>query len=56
MPRDHHDQLRRNAAGGRHRCRAGSFRFLSLLLAVTIHVTSELAFILNPARLLPRRI
>lgn len=32
-----------------------AFGFLNPLLAVTIHVTSELAFILNSARLLPRR-
>ncbi|MDQ1473770.1 MAG: P-type Cu+ transporter [Bryobacterales bacterium] len=32
-----------------------SFGFLNPLLAVTIHVTSDLAFILNSARLLPRR-
>jgi Cu+-exporting ATPase len=33
----------------------GAFGFLTPLLAVTIHVTSELAFILNSARLLPRK-
>jgi heavy metal translocating P-type ATPase len=32
-----------------------AFGFLNPLLAVTIHVSSELAFILNSARLLPRR-
>jgi len=32
-----------------------AFGYLNPLLAVTIHVTSELAFILNSARLLPRR-
>jgi heavy metal translocating P-type ATPase len=32
-----------------------AFGFLSPLLAVTIHVSSELAFILNSARLLPRK-
>jgi Cd2+/Zn2+-exporting ATPase/Cu+-exporting ATPase len=33
-----------------------AFGLLSPLLAVTIHVTSELTFILNSARLLPDRI
>ncbi|MGD1072063.1 MAG: cation-translocating P-type ATPase [Bryobacteraceae bacterium] len=32
-----------------------AFGYLNPLLAVTIHVSSELAFILNSARLLPRR-
>ena len=54
LPAHHHAKFCWHA-GGRHCGRGhGRVRFLNPLLAATIHVVSELAFILNSTRLLPR--
>ena len=53
MPRHYHDEFRRNAG---RRCRGlalAAFGYLNPFAAL-IHVTSELVFILNSARLLSR--
>jgi hypothetical protein len=54
LPSHYHAELRRHTCGRQHRCWLAAFGFPNPLLAAFIHVSSEMAFFLNSARLLPR--
>ncbi len=54
-PADHHAEFLGNVNRRQHRGGYGRVGPLNPLLAAFIHVSSELTFILNSTRLLPRR-